>query len=303
MIKTASEYNASKAFIDKDLELYDYELSERMVSGELNLFFQDTEYLFNVLYEKLRTLEDLTDYLEFYSDAKINNTRKYISEKELVLKGLASKLSESGAVSVPLTWETNPLVNASDRNGSELPTAELTSDYCVTSSSVLTHTQKPLTITKHTDTQCFSDNLKQCVQDDYYITEYNLDKPKEISEFIEIKIADPDGFDFFDYRPINCNVEYLGKNHLNHIVLKLTAANMYKEQENFDYKTFKGSALNNVTTSSFTGTTGKTIYENEQERYGELDEELSLGYLSSVKDYWLVNELTGDRKEVQNAAE
>lgn len=302
MIKTASEYIDSKDFIDRELDLYDYALSERMVSQEINLFLQDTEFYLDLLAEKLRTLEDLVDYLEFYSEAKIGAAKKLIGEKEQILKGIASKLTEQGSVSVPLSWDINPLVVNTDRNGIELPTAELTSTYCITSSSVLTHEQKPLAMTKESDVQCFSDNLATCIDADYYITEYNLDKPRTIEEYIEIAIGAPENFDFLDYEPINCDVEYIGKNHLNHIVLKLSTSNMYKELENFDYDMYKDSNLNSTHTNSNNHRCCKSVYEHECEAFETADKQASIDYLGNVKEYWLVNDMLGEKKEMEDAS-
>ena len=72
MIRTANQYKEAKDFIDKELELYDYALSEKMTSYEYNLYLQDTQYCFNILYEKLRVLEDLIEYLDYYSKIKID---------------------------------------------------------------------------------------------------------------------------------------------------------------------------------------------------------------------------------------
>ena len=301
MIKTASEYEAAKDFINRELELYDYELSERMVSQEVNLFLQDTEFYLDLLAEKLRTIEDLVDYLEFYGEAKITAAKKLINEKEQVLKGMASKLTEQGAVSVPLSWNTNPLVINTDRDGCELPTASLSSTYCITSSNVLTHEQKPLAITKESDVQCFSDNLATCVYTDYYITEYNLDKPKTVEEYIEITVGAPDSFDFLDYEPINCNVEYIGKNHLNHIILKLSAADMSKELEGFDYDTYKDSNLNNTHIAANSHGRCKSVYEHERDVFEDTDRKMSIDYVEKVKEYWLVNDMLGEKKAMEDA--
>ena len=85
MIRTANQYKEAKDFIDKELELYDYALSEKMTSYEYNLYLQDTQYCFNILYEKLRVLEDLIEYLDYYSKVKIDKVKKNIAEKEVTL--------------------------------------------------------------------------------------------------------------------------------------------------------------------------------------------------------------------------
>ena len=82
MIRTATQYKEAKEFIDTNPEFYDYTLSEKMNSYEYNLYLQDTQYYFNVLYEKLRELEDIIEYLERYSKKKISAARDIINKKE-----------------------------------------------------------------------------------------------------------------------------------------------------------------------------------------------------------------------------
>ena len=51
MIRTQDQYENACNFIDSDIELYDFMLSERMSSYEYNLYLQDTEYFLNFLYD------------------------------------------------------------------------------------------------------------------------------------------------------------------------------------------------------------------------------------------------------------
>ena len=78
MIRTQEEYNNACNFIDSDIELYDFILSEKMNSYEYNFYLQDTEYFLDFLYEKIRTLEELCDYLDNYVETKFYNTKKKI---------------------------------------------------------------------------------------------------------------------------------------------------------------------------------------------------------------------------------
>ena len=56
MIKTLAEYKSALDYINTDLEMYDFELSDKMTSYEYNLYLQDIQYYLNMLYEKYRVL-------------------------------------------------------------------------------------------------------------------------------------------------------------------------------------------------------------------------------------------------------
>lgn len=86
MIRTQDQYENACNFIDSDIELYDFMLSERMSSYEYNLYLQDTEYFLNFLYEKIRTLEELCDFLEVSIENKIRNATEEIDKKLSMLE-------------------------------------------------------------------------------------------------------------------------------------------------------------------------------------------------------------------------
>lgn len=86
MIRTQDQYENACNFIDSDIELYDFMLSERMSSYEYNLYLQDTEYFLNFLYEKIRTLEELCDFLEVSIENKIRSATEEIDKKLSMLE-------------------------------------------------------------------------------------------------------------------------------------------------------------------------------------------------------------------------
>ena len=86
MIKTQDQYTNACSFIDSDIELYDFNLSERMSSYEYNLYLQDTEYFLNFLYEKIRTLEELCDFFDLSLANKIEKATEEIDKKISILE-------------------------------------------------------------------------------------------------------------------------------------------------------------------------------------------------------------------------
>ena len=282
MIRTSAQYKSAKEFIDKDLELYDYALSEKMTSHEYNLYLQDTQYCFNVLYEKLRTLEDIIEYLDYYSSTKIEKIRREIAAKEAAMAQITNRLSNNLAISRPVTWEANSLTEITDRDGSILPDASIKSDYSITSGFIDSNKQTILSVVKKSNLPCYKDNLDTCISDNYYMSFYDLDNPQKIEEELEIELGAPDDFDCVEYEPINCGIVYSGKNDSNHVILKLIANNMAKGRENFFYDTFKESNLNNINNNSFIYNQGSTISSNQNTLADELDQKLSNDYIYEV---------------------
>ena len=283
MIRTSAQYKSAKEFIDKDLELYDYALSEKMTSHEYNLYLQDTQYCFNVLYEKLRTLEDIIEYLDYYSSTKIEKIRREIAAKEAAIAQLTNRLANNLAISQPVTWEANSLAEITDRDGSVLQGASIKNNYSIISGFIDSNKQTILSVEKKSNLPCYKDNLDFCIANNYYIAFYDLDNPQGIEEELEIELGAPDDFDYVEYEPINCcGIVYSGKNDSNHVILKLIANNMAKGRENFFYDTFKESNLNNINNNSFIYNQGSTVNSNQNILADELDKKLFSDYIYEV---------------------
>ena len=129
MIKTQEEYINACNFIDSDLELYDFQLSEKMTSYEYNLYLQDTEYFLNFLYEKIRTLEELCDYLDDYIDTKIRSAKEHISRTTALLEHSIDSYLNGDICVIDPEWNQNTSSGLTDRNGRQIPVAELNTDW------------------------------------------------------------------------------------------------------------------------------------------------------------------------------
>lgn len=298
MIQTANQYKEAKDFIDKELELYDYALSEKMTSYEYNLYLQDTQYCFNILYEKLRVLEDLIEYLDYYSKVKIYKAKKDIAKKEVTLARGMNRVDKKKGIAAAVTWEANPINELKDRDGEIIDAAFLNRDYSITSGRTDTNHRIIKSITKKSNVDCFSDNLDSCVADGIYISSYNLEVPQVIEEELEIEITDPENFDAIDFESINCTVEYLGKTNDNHILLNVKADSMQKGLENFSHSTYKDSGLNSTAAASFSYNRNNTVSKNQNDLADKLDENNLNRFIYNTRKALNENKANEDNSEV-----
>ena len=58
------------------------------------------------LYEKTRTIEDLIEYLEYYSKNKLEQLKTEIKEKEDILEAAVDKYIDKNYVSCRINWKT-----------------------------------------------------------------------------------------------------------------------------------------------------------------------------------------------------
>ena len=280
MIRTKEQFEYAKAFIESSPEFYDYTLSEKMNSHEYNLYLQDTQYYFNVLYEKLRLLEDLAEYLEWYSEKKVLAAKAAI---------LAKESAESGSLLYKRPdFYSNNQKPVYDRDGSIISSAKIEPDGTVTSNFSIIGLNNITAITKTSNADCYKDNIASFKKDGIYISEYRLDYPTVIEEILEVELESPSDFNRVQYTPINSQLEYLGVFENNKVKLKLIADCMEKSKEAFNHNIFKGSNLDNIE-ESIGGAAQGTISSNMLSLKERAYNQNTATYLERVEEYQKLN--------------
>ena len=282
MIRTKKQYESAKKFLYSSPEFYDYTLSEKMNSHEYNLYLQDTQYYFNVLYEKLRLLEDLADYLEWYSEKKVLAAKAAIQAKECAE-------TDSQLYKRPVFSSDNqkPVY---DRDGSIISFAKIELDMTVSSNFVVVKTNNIASITKTSNADCYKDNISVFKEDDMYISEYRLDYPMVVEEILEVELESPSDFNRVQYASINSKLEYLGVLENNKVKLKLIAECMEKTKEAFSHKAFKGSNLDSIE-ESIGGLGRGTLSSNIKALQNSLNKIDKTKYLEKVSAYQKLKEV------------
>ena len=280
MIRTKEQFESAKAFIESSPEFYDYTLSEKMNSHEYNLYLQDTQYYFNVLYEKLRLLEDLAEYLDWYSEKKVLAAKAAIQEKESAETG--SLLYKRPAFS---SDNQKPVY---DRDGSIISSAKIEPDGTVTSNFSIIGLNNITAITKTSNADCYKDNIASFKKDGIYISEYRLDYPTVIEEILEVELESPSDFNRVQCTPINSKLEYLGVFENGNVRLKLIAECMEKYKEAFSHNIFKGSNLDSIEESIGSASQG-TISSNMLSLKDKSYNRNTVTYLERVEEYQKLN--------------
>lgn len=246
MIKTLAEYKSALDYINTDLEMYDFELSDKMTSYEYNLYLQDIQYYLNVLYEKYRVLEDLNNYLEDYSEKKINGLLNNIKENEAKLTTSLDKYLSSKSRTYDVKWNISNMDTIKDRDGKDLKNALLNSNNCLTFNGHKAGKLKINSIVKEENISTESDNLLTCLEDGVYLTSYNVDVPQTIKETLYIDVDNIEAIDNLSLIPINCTIEYKGLSDSQKAVYEITCNSLSKVNENFEYEPYVQGNLEEI---------------------------------------------------------
>lgn len=241
MIKTQSDFDNACNFIDSDMELYDFQLSEKMTSYEYNLYFQDTEYFLNRLYEKIRTLEELCDYLDYYVDTKIGRAKENIDQKIAILESivLRNKTNE-GQISAP-TW--NQTETVTDRDGTLLSTAICDKGH-IEGNARLTNQMQPISL------QLVGGNKPYAQTNDFvhtgrYAVKYQESEKKDIETKVRIFLPEAE-YNYISFTPLGAEItaEYNEDNQYVDLLLKPSVYN--KVARPFDYDVYTTRCMDHI---------------------------------------------------------
>lgn len=277
MIRTQEEYTNACNFIDSDMELYDFQLSEKMSSYEYNLYLQDTEYFLNFLYEKIRTLEELCDYLDDYIDTKLKQADQTIQIKMPLLDISASVFQDT--VDILPEWNRITSVNLYDRDGTVLSVANDTG-YILEPASRKDNILEPQLIVKKETNQAYKDNLTSAIQDGIYLTAYQHTNWQPIEETVHIMVPAGTDFNCVDITPINCAVT-IAKTE-DGIAVVMDPERYDKELRNFDYRPYTGSNLANIARTDIRYAPDQSVVANQTKQNNAYNQQMENRYISDI---------------------
>ena len=112
MIKTYSDFLTSLATL-KSTDLSPGTISSEMKASEFNNLMNNIESALNTLYVKLRTLNDIHDYIKKYIQTEINDKRKEIQENLKIIEDLSDSYTNFDYVTelVPFLINQNEIID------------------------------------------------------------------------------------------------------------------------------------------------------------------------------------------------
>ena len=277
MIRTQEEYNNACDFIDADMGLYDFQLSEKMSSYEYNLYLQDTEYYLNFLYEKIRTLEELCDYLDNYVDTKIKNAKSTIQDNVTLLDTAVSVYQD--IIDILPDWSRTASVNLTDRDGTPLLTADYTDGIIqpmVRKDNIL----EPQLIYKPEANQAYQDNLATALKDNIYMAVYQHTAWKPVKETVYITVPAKADFNCIDIEPINCALTV--EKTENGIIITMDPERYDKELRYFDFAPYTGSNLDKIACQAISYASDRSIKENQARQDAVYNKKMAEQYVTAV---------------------
>lgn len=118
LINTATDFSTALAYIQEEVDYTASNLSDDMKSSIFNDIFSEIEHNINVLYEKIRLLEDIRDYTKEFVIRAIQERRTKIIENLKIIETLTDEVNNGDYVATVIVPDTNAVIL--DRDGTEI---------------------------------------------------------------------------------------------------------------------------------------------------------------------------------------
>lgn len=116
MINTAQDFDSALAYVSEDIDYVNAKISGDMNSASFNRIFLDIEEKINVLYEKIRLLEDIRDYTKLFVVRVVQERRTKIMENLKTIETLTDETKNKGSIAYAVIPEEKEVIY--DRDGS-----------------------------------------------------------------------------------------------------------------------------------------------------------------------------------------
>lgn len=178
------------------------DLSERMNASEMNATEQDIYNLLNILYTRVRILEDIKDYMRTHILSEIANKKKDFQKviSEIEKNTDTYTTDKKKGVVIPYTWSHDTVT---DRDGTELSPLIYNDTRIYPQGYTAYHTN--ISTINHNSMDIPFD-LKKNEQSGYYEVRYLKDKPDVVDDAVTILFKEPRVINYVECHVYNADV-------------------------------------------------------------------------------------------------
>ena len=206
MIKTYSDFLTSLATL-KSTDLSPGTISSEMKASEFNNLMNNIESALNTLYVKLRTLNDIHDYIKKYIQTEINDKRKEIQENLKIIEDLSDSYTNFDYITelVPFSINQNEIY---DRQNNKISIMNIDNGQLI-ASGIIVNDIKIQDVDMESDMLPYESNWKDFKETKSLRSTYYVDEPVSsgIKENYTIIFSSPEEINYIDFDTINCNVK------------------------------------------------------------------------------------------------
>ena len=168
MINASQDFNSALSYVTQDMDYTNAKLSSDMSSAAFNYTFLEIENNINILYEKIRLLEDIRDYTKDFVIRAVKERRTKLIENLKTIETLTDEIQSNNSMVSVMVPDKEAAVY--DRDGSTVAQFEYDNGDLVVPGFVLS-VEDAVTVTSNGPVKATKVKKQDPVQGDYSSTD------------------------------------------------------------------------------------------------------------------------------------
>lgn len=227
MTLNIDDINNSLNYIREENPNYPNEVSDRLKANEFNLSCRKIENQLNVLYEKIRLLQDLDSFVTEYAQLKIKEAEDKLKNNLKIIEDAADLYQDTDAVALLVPMQCDDGI-IRDRDGAVIPQMDFTGDTLDLDANHVS-TAGIASISRDSNVSCYNcsyDNLRngQTGVSCYYVTDMSV---KEVSETVTVNFTNATPVNHILIAPVGAEVSNIQGILPNHVEVPINSQDGY----------------------------------------------------------------------------
>lgn len=227
MLLNFDDINNSIKFLTKENKEYPTEVAETMNTQQFNSSCKKIESQLNLLYEKIRVLQDLDSFINDYTKTKIKEAAKKLKSNLKIIEDTVDLYQDTNSVAVLVPMHSDDTV-IRDRDGSIVAKMQEDNETLSMDSKNISSVAIS-SITREANAACYNSTYDNLISGSpgiscYYTNSSDVDNIREV---VTVSFTEAITANHIEIAPVNAEIEDVYGILPNHIEIKLSAKNGY----------------------------------------------------------------------------
>ena len=232
MILNVADANKAIEFLQEENSNYPNTFSNKMTPTEFNANSTAIETHLNILYEKIRVLQDLDDFCRDYAASKIKEKKDILDKKLRTLENLSDLYRSPGSVTVTIPFDASEDI-IKDRDASIVTSMKVRNGSLTMGTDIMKEAAIA-TISRDSSSSCYNDsyqNLKKNIPGTsvYYLKKEESDE--YIAENVVVTFDQEITANSIYIEPIGADIENIRLVHSNHNETPVDSPNTFFSEQ------------------------------------------------------------------------
>ena len=227
MINNIEDVNAALDYVREENKNFPQDFTDKMDADSYNLACQQIEYQLNVLYEKIRLIQDIDEFARKYAELKIEEKENKLRDSMKIIEDAVDLYHDDSSVAVMVPMQDDGSI-IRDRDGSVITKMQVKQAGLVMDTNLL-NTPTIAYVSSSSTIPCYNSSYENLLRQKpgmaTYITSENL--KNGLTETVTIDFVQSASVNYLSIESVNAEIKNVRGTLANHAEVPLEVANGY----------------------------------------------------------------------------